>query len=189
MAHFNHPTEMTTDVVKKAIKNILGTGAQIRTQSPIMKHINDDPFIWEHMWKEQVRLGMIPYYMFIARDTGAQHYFNVSLDRAVNIYRKAYSKVSGVCRTVRGPSMSASPGKIQIISTVNIKDEKLFLLQFLQGRNPEWVKKPFFAKFNPDAVWLTDLEPALGKEKFFWEDEYNSMYDLKHEELYPNMED
>jgi len=31
------------------------------------------------MWKEQVRLGMVPYYMFIARDTGAQEFFAVSL--------------------------------------------------------------------------------------------------------------
>ncbi len=189
MAHFNHPRELKTKAVKDAINAIRSTGAQIRTQSPLLRHINDDPKIWISMWKKQVNLGCIPYYMFVARDTGAQHYFNVSLDEAVNIFRKAYTKVSGVCRTVRGPSMSASPGKVQVISTVDINDEKLFLLQFLQGRNPDWVKKPFFAKYNPDAVWLNDLEPALGEEKFFWEDEFNSMYDLKHEELYPNTED
>jgi hypothetical protein len=85
--------------------------------------------------------------------------------------------------------MSASPGKVQVIGTVNINDEKLFLLQFLQGRNPDWVNKPFFAKFNPEAVWLNDLEPAFGEKEFFWEEEYNHMYDLKHEQLYPNTED
>lgn len=189
MAHFNHPRELRTKAVKKAIAAIRSTGAEIRTQSPLLRHINDDPKLWISMWKRQVTLGCIPYYMFIARDTGAQHYFNVSLDRAVNIYRKAYSKVSGICRTVRGPSMSSAPGKIQVLGTVNVNEEKLFVLQFLQGRDADWVNKPFFAKYNPDAVWLNDLEPALGKKKFFWEDEFNSLYDLNHEELYPNMED
>ena len=75
MAHFNNPVEISTPTVKKAIQNIRNTGAQIRTQAPIMKYINDDADAWATMWKEQVKLGCVPYYMFIARDTGAQDYF------------------------------------------------------------------------------------------------------------------
>ena len=48
-------------------------------------------------------------------------------------------------------------------------DEKLFALQFLQARNPDWVRKPFFAKFDPHATWLDHLVPAFGKQKFFFE--------------------
>ena len=46
MAHFNHPAELSTDAVKEAIKRVRATGAQIRTQSPIMKNINADPDVW-----------------------------------------------------------------------------------------------------------------------------------------------
>ncbi|PHO01034.1 lysine 2,3-aminomutase, partial [Rhodobacteraceae bacterium 4F10] len=46
MAHFNHPNELKTTAVKNAIKRILSTGAQIRTQSPIMKYINDSSEAW-----------------------------------------------------------------------------------------------------------------------------------------------
>ncbi|MGB0165514.1 MAG: KamA family radical SAM protein [Luteibaculum sp.] len=53
MAHFNHPHEMQTPAVREAIRRILDTGAQIRTQSPVMKHISDHPAAWEVMWKEQ----------------------------------------------------------------------------------------------------------------------------------------
>ncbi|MDD3910333.1 MAG: lysine 2,3-aminomutase, partial [Proteiniphilum sp.] len=106
-AHFNHPAELSTDAVKQAVERIQNTGAQIRTQSPLLRHINDDHVIWGDMWKEQVAQGMIPYYMFIARDTGSKAFFEVSLEKAWNIFRKAYRSVSGVCRTVRGPSMSA----------------------------------------------------------------------------------
>lgn len=174
MAHFNHPVEMETPAVKEAIARIRTTGAQIRSQSPIMKHINDSADVWAKMWRNQVDLGIIPYYMFLARDTGAQDYFAVPLARAWNIYREAYQKVSGICRTVRGPSMSAGPGKVQVVGASEVNGEKVFTLQFLQGRNPDWVRKPFFAEFDEDAIWLDDLEPAFDSE-FFYEEEYREM--------------
>lgn len=171
MAHFNHPNELKTKAVQKAIKRILSTGAQIRTQSPVLKHINDNAETWKKMWNLQVKLGLIPYYMFVARNTGAQEYFAISLERALKIYRNAYQQVSGIARTVRGPSMSATPGKVQLLGISEIHGEKVFAMEFIQGRNPDWVRKPFYATFDPDAIWLTDLEPAFGENKFFFENE------------------
>lgn len=176
MAHFNHPAELKTEAVAQAIKRIRATGAQIRTQSPVMRNINADPKIWAEMWRKQVNLNCIPYYMFVARDTGAQHYFSVPLVEAWNIFRKAYSSVSGVCRTVRGPSMSATPGKVQLLGVSEVQGKKVMTMRFLQGRNPDWVARPFFAEYNPDAVWLDDLKPAFGEDKFFFEDELNQIF-------------
>jgi len=173
MAHFNHPNELKTDEVKDAIGRVLNAGAVIRTQSPIMRHINDSPEAWASMWQQQVDLGCVPYYMFVARDTGAQHYFAVTLDRAWHIFRDAYQTVSGIARTVRGPSMSAGPGKVHILGVSEVAGEKVFVLQFIQGRNPNWVRRPFFAKYDPKAIWLDDLYPAFGEEQFFFEDEYD----------------
>ncbi len=169
MAHFNHMREMETDAVKEAIRLIRNTGVEIRTQSPIMRNINDDPAVWRDMWREQVRLGCIPYYMFMARDTGAQDFFAVSLVKAWRIFRQAYQQVSGVCRTVRGPSMSAEPGKVQILGISEVKGEKVFVLRFIQGRNPNWVHRPFFAKYDENAIWLDDLVPAFDEELFFYQ--------------------
>ncbi|HKI87417.1 MAG TPA: hypothetical protein VKA38_00225, partial [Draconibacterium sp.] len=122
-------------------------------------------------WKEQVKLGIIPYYMFVARDTGAQDYFAVTLNRSWQIFRNAYNQVSGIHRTVKGPSMSCNPGKVQIVGVSEIHGEKIFVLNFLQGRDPSWVGKPFFAKFDSEAIWIDDLEPAFGESQFFFEDE------------------
>ncbi|CAN5305751.1 hypothetical protein BH09BAC5_BH09BAC5_14060 [soil metagenome] len=171
MAHFSHPVELSTEVVKDAIQNIRNTGAQIRTQSPILRKINDNAEIWSTMWREQVNLGCIPYYMFIPRDTGAQQYFELPLVEAWEIFRNAYQKVSGICRTVRGPSMSCSPGKVQILGVNEIGSEKVFILRMLQGRNPDWVGKPFFAQYEENATWFDDLKPALGEYEFFFEKE------------------
>ncbi len=184
MAHFNHLTELSTDSVKKAIKEVRATGAQIRTQSPLLAHINDDADMWAQMWTKQIQLGCIPYYMFVVRDTGAQHYFGVSLAKAHEIFRDAYKKVSGLGRTVRGPSMSATPGKVLVDGVATVMGEKVFTLRFLQGRNPDWVQRPFFAKYDENAIWLDELKPAF-EEKFFFEDELNSIKKTKTYEDYP----
>jgi L-lysine 2,3-aminomutase len=184
MAHFNHLNELSTDAVKNAIKEVRKTGAQIRTQSPILAHINDDAEMWAKMWTKQVQLGCIPYYMFVVRDTGAQHYFGIPLVKAYEIFKKAYSSVSGLARTVRGPSMSATPGKVHVIGTANLSDQKVIVLRFLQGRNPDWVQVPFFAKYDENAIWLDDLKPAL-TDKFFFDEEMKNFKMTHPTEDYP----
>lgn len=183
MAHFNHPVELSTTALKEAVKQLRSVGVQVRSQSPLLKHINDKPELWAKMWREQVDQNIIPYYMFLSRDTGAQDYFAVPLAEAHEIFRKAYQEVSGVCRTVRGPSMSADPGKVQILGTQEINGEKVFVLRFLQGRNPDWVCKPFFAKYDEEAIWLDQLEPAFEEEAFFFEEELQEIYAGKKDAL------
>ncbi len=174
MAHFEHGREMEGTVVREAIRRILATGAVIRTQAPVLRHINDNPQVWASMWQRQVELGMVPYYMFVERDTGACRYFEISLERAWQVYREAIQQVSGLARTARGPSMSALPGKVEIQGVTELQGEKVFVLRFIQGRHPDWVQRPFFAKYDPKATWLDQLRPAFGEEKFFFEEELSS---------------
>jgi KamA family protein len=175
MGHYNHWKELSTDVAKEAVRRIGNTGAQIRTQSPLIKHVNDNPDVWTKLWLEQVKLGCIPYYFFIERNTGAKSYFEIPLYRAYKIYKEAYENISGLGRTVRGPSMSALPGKVSVEGVAEVNGEKVFALTMLQARNPKWVKRPFFAKFDDEATWMSDLRPAFGKDKFFYQDELNQM--------------
>lgn len=171
MAHFSHPVELETQAVREAIARLLKAGVQIRTQSPLLRNINDKAEIWTKMWRLQVDLGCIPYYMFIPRDTGAKHYFEVPLEEAWEIFRNAYQHVSGICRTVRGPSMSCTPGKVQVLGVNELNGEKVFVLRMLQGRNPDWAGRPFFAKYDPEATWMDELQPLPGQENFFFEEE------------------
>ncbi len=175
MAHFNHWREMETPIAREAIRRIQATGAIIRAQAPVVQHINDDPAVWVRMWRTQVGLGIVPYYMFVERDTGAKRYFEVPLERTYQIYRDAIQQVSGLARTARGPSMSAGPGKVEIQGIDVVNGEKVFILRFIQGRNPDWVQRIFFAKYDPQATWFDDLVPAFGEEKFFFSDEYEAM--------------
>ncbi|ADD44140.1 KamA family radical SAM protein [Stackebrandtia nassauensis] len=162
-AHFSHTRELAPTMLHDAVKRIRDTGAVIRTQAPLIKSINDDPQVWSDMWRKHHTMGMVPYYMFVERDTGPQEYFAVPLARAYDIFQEAYSQVSGLCRTVRGPSMSADPGKVAVDGVVEINGTRVFVLHMIQARDPKLVGKPFFAHYDPDAVWLNDLKPAFAE--------------------------
>lgn len=168
MAHFNHWRELDGGVVADAVQKLQGAGALIRSQGPVLRCVNDSADVWRRMWKTQVAKGIAPYYMFVERDTGASRYFEVPLTRAWDIYNQANNAVSGLGRTARGPSMSASPGKIEITAVTTIRGQKVFALRYLQARDRARVGQVFFAKYDPNATWYDQLVPAFeGQEEHF----------------------
>jgi L-lysine 2,3-aminomutase len=169
MAHYSHPRELETPAAQLAMRRIIDAGAVVRCQAPCIRHVNDDASTWAELWRLQVQLGAIPYYMFVERDTGPKQYFELPLARVLEIFQGAYRQISGLARTVRGPSMSATPGKVVVQGTAQLGDERAFVLQFLQGRDPGWVGRPFFARYDPRATWLDQLRPAQGEGEFFFE--------------------
>lgn len=176
MAHYSHPRELSTPVAREALRRILSTGAVVRCQAPLVAHVNDDAQTWADLWRMEVQLGAIPYYMFVARDTGARRYFEVPLARAFEIYRAAFSRVSGLARTVRGPSMSATPGKVVIDGVANVRGEDVFALRLLQARDARWVGRPFFAKLDTKASWFDDLVPAFDEKSFFFTEDLDALH-------------
>lgn len=170
MAHYSHPAELGPEIARRAVQRIRSSGAEIRLQAPVLRRINDDPAAWASLWRTAVGLGMFPYYMFVERDTGPRQYFEVPLVRTHEIFRQAYNQISGLSRTVRGPVMSAAPGKVRVLGTTEIAGQACFVLDFLQARNPELVRRPFFAKLDPEATWLDELEPAFEGDRYFFDE-------------------
>lgn len=168
MGHYNHPAEIRTQVAQQAVRRIVSTGATLRMQAPVIRHINENPADWAELWTTGVKLGAIPYYMFVERDTGPSHYFELPLAKAYEIFQRAYQQVSGLARTVRGPSLSAHPGKVVVDGIVTLAGEKVFALQYLQARKADWVRKPFYAKFDSKATWFDQLVPAFEEDSLFF---------------------
>jgi KamA family protein len=183
MAHYSHPREMSTTISETAVRRILNTGATIRAQAPLIRNVNDCPDIWAAMWQKQVDLGIIPYYMFVERDTGPKQYFDVPLYRALDIFTRAVRQVSGLGRTVRGPSMSCTPGKVLVDGVAEVNGQKVFVLKFIQGRDPHWTNRMFFAKYDEKASWIDHLEPAF-EDRFFFEDHVQENRRWKHFTVY-----
>jgi hypothetical protein len=75
--------------------------------------------------------------------------------------------------------MSATPGKVQVCGVAEVKGEKVFVLNFIQARNADWVQVPFFARYNENAIWLDELKPAFNEKHFFFEQKPQSLH-LQH---------
>jgi len=75
---------------------------------------------------------------------------------------------------VRGPSMSATPGKVLVDGVLDVGGRPQLVLKFLQARNPEWVGRIFLAEYDDRAAWLDELRPAGGASRFFFEDEMDA---------------
>ena len=168
MAHLNHWRELLPGAVREAVSAVRSTGAVIRTQGPLLRTVNDDPVVWGRLWSDCVNLGIIPYYLFVERDTGPNAYFRVPLAQAHTIYRRAYRSVSGLARSVRGPVMSTLPGKIQVEGVLGQGDERGFVLKMLQARDSRLVQRLFTAHYCDTAAWIDQLQPH-GEEPFPFE--------------------
>ena len=177
MAHFNHWQEMRTDVVREAIRRIRSTGAVIRSQAPLLANINNDPDIWARMWREQVRLGVIPYYMFVERDTGPQALLRGAAGALLGGLPGLRSQqVSGLgshgagAEHERHARQGGGPGRAR-----GRRREGPHAALPAGPRSRLVSARPFFARFDPKATWLDQLEPAFGEEKFFFEDGLRAM--------------
>lgn len=184
MAHSSHPVELSTAPAQSALRRIQSAGAVVRCQAPLIRHVNDDADTWADLWRAQVRLGAVPYYMFVERDTGPKGYFEVPLLRCFDIFQTAYRRVSGLERTVRGPSMSATPGKVIVDGISEVAGEKVINLRFIQAREPTWVRRPFYARYDENATWLDQLRPAFGETEFFFEPMLREMKEAHLEPAY-----
>ncbi|MDA3942997.1 MAG: 4Fe-4S cluster-binding domain-containing protein [Bacteroidetes bacterium] len=166
MAHFNHYNELGNAILSQAVQNILETGATIRTQAPVLNHINNDSEVWARMWKDQIGLGMIPYYMFIERETGPYDYFSVPLAEVYRMYQQAAIHTGSFAKTVTGPVMSAAKGKVQILGIIDnpVNGQKYFMMQYVRHRDFTKTFQPFFMHFDKQATWVDQLEEVVPQE-------------------------
>lgn len=158
MAHYSHPRELSTEIAQRALARIRATGAVVYCQAPLIAHVNDDALVWARLWRAELAAGAVPYYMFVERDTGPHEYFKVPLARVAEIFRVAYQTLPGLARTVRGPVLSATPGKVVVDGVEETPGGRFFQLRFLQARDVSLVGRPFRARYSATAAWLDELE-------------------------------
>jgi L-lysine 2,3-aminomutase len=158
MTHFSHIREVATGAAQLALRRIRATGTLLYGQALLIRHVNDDADAGADLWRAEHAAGVAPYYQFVARDTGPRDYFAVPLARAVGIFRDAYRQLPDLARTVRGPVMSTTAGKVTLDGVEETPEGRFFMLRFLQARDSGLVGRPFRARYDAHASWLDDLE-------------------------------
>ncbi len=70
--------------------------------------------------------------------------------------------------------------------SATINGQKVFVLKMIQGRNPEWVNRIFFARFDPKATSFDQLEPTFHNREFFFQRWLREMnLDSRHSKFQP----
>lgn len=179
MAHFSTPREILNPATLAAVRRIARSGATIRSQSPIMRHISmfetEDGRIdiersaknWIDLGNLMGQLGIRFHSMYVARATGEQHYFTAPLADIDRIHNLIYRSLSSLHRPSRYITMTTSAGKISILGTATVHGEKVFVLKFNEGRNMEWMDPVFLAKYDEKTNRVDHLLPYDTEEFFF----------------------
>lgn len=132
-AHFTHPRELEHPEVAKAVMRIHNTGATIRTQGPLIKNVNDRPEDWTRLWDLQVKMGMVPYYMFIEADSNSNGCFRNPISESLEIFKTALANSSTLARSVRGPVFMYDLNRVLLDGTTTVMNQDYFVLKTLQA--------------------------------------------------------
>jgi L-lysine 2,3-aminomutase len=156
ISHIGHPREISTPQAEAAIRKIHDTGAVVRCQTPLIKTVNDSVHTWISLLEKEIRLGLIPYYMFIDANTEAVGCFKVPLANAYHIYSESMKKSSGLAKTMHGPVIMHDCRKIEIVGAEEIHGKKQFILKCLQSPDPEQIGRIATIPYNPAIVDLSE---------------------------------
>lgn len=139
MAHISHPKEISTPVVQKAISNIIAAGILIRSQTPILKEVNDNPATLKELLNKEVELGIVPYYIYLESSIGFTDYFKIPIIKAFEICRETMSTITGLARTIRCPVSNTCAKKILIDGIIEDDGKKRMVLKCIQSSDPSEV--------------------------------------------------
>ena len=161
MAHFDHPRELT-DVAIQGIDACIKNGIVCVNQCPMIKGVNDDPYVLAELFSTLSYIGCPPYYLFQGRPTAGNEPYEVPIVEGWTIFQQALRYGSGLARRARF-CMSHETGKIEILGI----DDKLIYLRYHQAKDEQDLGRFFVRKRDDNAYWLEQLQPVQLSEKFF----------------------
>ncbi|MEV4943891.1 lysine 2,3-aminomutase [Streptomyces zaomyceticus] len=92
----SHPRELRPEATRRAVSRLRATGAVLRTEAPVVRHVNDDAGVWARMWQDQIALGLVPHALLAGYEEGPRHRSpGLSLARTLDVCKAAVRQVSG----------------------------------------------------------------------------------------------
>jgi lysine 2,3-aminomutase len=155
MTHFIHPRELT-ELSVKAVGLLLGNGAILANQCPLIRGVNDKPEVLAKLFAKLSFIGVVPYYIFQCRPAVGNKPYTVPIEEGYQIIEQAKTLVSGLAKRVRFV-MSHSSGKIEIIG----KTEENIYFKYHRAANDTDSGRFLTFKCNPNASWLDDYDEAI----------------------------
>jgi len=126
ITHFNHPDEIT-DVVKKAVKNILSTGVPVLNQTVLLKGINDNVETIEKLLRGLLQVKIKPYYLFYCDPTKGVLHFRTDIKKGVEILEKLRGRLSGIGIPTYAVDLPGGLGKVPLQPEYIVEETDRFI--------------------------------------------------------------
>ncbi|MFD9241376.1 lysine 2,3-aminomutase [Streptomyces sp. NPDC059556] len=160
LLHLTHPRELDPAPTRRALARVLATGTALRTQGPVLRHVNDDAGLWARMWREQTALGLVPYRMLVERGSGARRCFGLPLAEVLALHAEAVRQRGRGLATAAGAAvMSTERGALAVDGVVRLGQGPAFALRVVRARDPALAGAVAHARFDPAARWWDELTP------------------------------
>ena len=134
-AHFTHPAEITSEV-KKACNILANAGVVIRSQTVMLKEINDNIETMRELMQKLLTIRVSPYYIYYPDYVIGSEPFRPSIDTALNIMKELRATCSGLAVPIL--IFDGKHGKIAV-HPENIIENNSKILK-LQANNGEIVE-------------------------------------------------
>ena len=138
--HINHVRELSPQS-RAVLTACLKSGIRVKTQTVLLRGVNDDAALLAGLFSRSVELGLSPYYLFQLDLAHGTAHFRVPLRRGLAIYKELGSLISSPTLPVYAVDLPGGGGKIALHENV-ITGERTtekgdeFLLKDPLGR--EW---------------------------------------------------
>jgi len=154
ITHFNHPRELS-EPAWQAVNQLIKAGAILCNQTPLIRGVNDNPWVLSQLFSELSYIGIAPYYVFQCRPTVGNHSYSVPIEEGYKIFEQARMNCSGLAKRVRF-ILSHDTGKIEIIG----RDGENIYFKYHMVTNNKNDGHLLIFKSNPGAYWLDDYREA-----------------------------
>ncbi|MFA5411790.1 MAG: KamA family radical SAM protein [Candidatus Micrarchaeia archaeon] len=155
ISHIDHPRELDAQALE-AHARLMGAGVHLRSQSVLMRGVNDSPGTLVELFRKVADAGIAPYYLFQCRPVRGGTHFALPLVEAHGIVEEAKRHLSGLAKSFRF-IMSHVSGKIEVVSVEVRGERKLAIFKYHQARDPEFLGKSILVAYARDSFWLDDV--------------------------------
>jgi lysine 2,3-aminomutase len=130
----NHPAELSP-LFAERIGALVDAGIPVRSQSVLLRGVNDSADTLEALFSGLVRLGVDPYYLFQGDMAAGTAHFRVPLSRGLAIYEELRVRLSGLEIPRYAVDAPDGAGKVYLPESVVGLEDGFWLLRGPDGAN------------------------------------------------------
>jgi lysine 2,3-aminomutase len=130
--HINHPREISGEFLS-SLEAIQTAGLPVRSQSVLLKGINDTAETLEELFSSLSRQGVEPYYLFQGDLAAGTSHFRVPLSKGLELYRQLRQRLSGLELPRYAVDAPEGGGKLYLPESVIGLEGRMWILEGPDG--------------------------------------------------------